>query len=253
MKLFIYGVALVVIILGCKKDKTEFVCSCDQLEGRFLTDFVSHINDSWSSDSQYSDIVIDIKVKGNTLIAHGITFEILSDNQTVFKKTDGVNGAVSTLTYSNNYQSIVLDFDSGTPGPGITTTTDSYTGNSTTLLASSPPGSSSNVHPYKSEIEGEYLMWYTKKAQTTSNESDTMYQDTFLVTMVNESAISINGTSIGFGQFHSYSGKYSSFSSSNDYKRIRWEDDSLFILDRNIITYLGLNDTSYVSYVGVKL
>lgn len=255
MKLFIYGVTLVVIILGCKKDKTEFLCNCDQLEGRFLTTFYSHFYDSWSSDSRYSDVVIATKVEGNSLIAHGITFEISSDDQTVFENADAVSGAVTTLTYSNNYQSIVLEIDSGLSGPGQTTITRTYTGNSTTLLASSPPGSNSNVHPYKSEIEGEYLMWYTKKAQATSNESDTMYQDTFIVTMNSETSINISGTSMGFGQFHSYYREYNnnSFSSVNDSKGIRWGDDSLFISKRQVITYLGMNDTSSVSYVGIKL
>lgn len=252
MKLFIYGVTIVVIILGCKKDKVEFLCDCDQLEGRFLTSFDSYTFDSWSSDSRYSDVVIETIVEGNSLTVHGITFDVSSDDQTVFESTDATTNVVSTLSYSNNYQTIVLEIDGGPGGPGLTTTDRTYTGNSTTFLASV---SNPDAHPYKSEIEGEYLMWCTKKASANSNESDTLYQDTFLVTMYNSDVIDINGTLYGYGQFHSYYNESinNSFSHYKNYKGIRRKNDSLFISRRNIVTYPGAEDTSFVNYAGKKL
>ena len=250
--MFLFGVTIVVLILGCKKDKVEFLCDCGQLEGGFLMDYHSYSYDSWGSMSIYSDVVIDIKVEGNTLTVDEYSFEVSSDQQTVFQSTNANTGVVATLTYSNNYQSIVLDINGGPGGPGITTTNGTYTGNSTTLLASV---SNPNTHPYKSEIEGEYLMWYTEKAAANSNENDTLYQDTFLVTMNSSNVIDINGTLYGYGQFHSYYNETnsSSFSSYKNYKGIRWKNDSLFISKSQIVTYPGAEDTSFVNYRGRKL
>lgn len=252
MRLFVFGITILFVVFACKKDKVAFLCDCDQLEGRFLTDFHSSSYNSSVSESHYSDVVLEVKVEGNNLTVRGITFEVLSDDQTVFERKDATTGSVSTLTYSNNYQTIVLDIDGGPGGPGLTTTNQTFTGNSTTLLTSVE---SSSDHPYKSEIEGEYLMWYTKKASQNSNESDTVYQDTFLVTMNSSNVIDIDGTLYGYGQFHSYYSESVNSSASyfNASKSIRWKEDSLFLVDRNIVTYPGAEDTSFVNYKGRKL
>jgi hypothetical protein len=247
---------IALITISCKKEViedpvVEVVPAHGHLEGNFLCEKEYHMYYS-NGAVEFADIVLNFEVIGNTLKMQQYEFEIDSDTQTQFTSTNATTGETTSLTFTDNFQNVILNWDAPSYLGGPSYTTD-YIGFRSTLLASNSYGSSL-PHPYKSDMEGQYIMTTTQI--NTFTGLDTNFVDTLGVTMTNDHTFSVGGSSLIFGRFHSHSNIINS-DYDNDGRIIRnivHTNTTLHLEYREVAgAFTSPTDSIITLYDGVKL
>ncbi|MFK7784008.1 MAG: hypothetical protein AB8B56_02770 [Crocinitomicaceae bacterium] len=239
--------ALLFTVISCKK-KTDPEPNVSHFEGNFLcdVDFNYYYNGGNSVDY---DKVVRCYVENDSLKVSNHAFPIQSEDQTVFLKTNSITNGYVRVTFSNNYNSILIEVDSPSYLSGPESGSIS-TGMRTSLPETTTP------HPCLDELEGIYDLdiYYRSDADSI----DTQFVSSTMITMPSSYIFIDSYQFYTSFTFHSYYDQtVSSTSNSGTFyhtRSVQWHNNSINLDYRTVQSYPWFqpNDTTHHIISGTK-